>query len=74
MLRDYMALEKIITENTKGIILETAHPVKFPDTVKIATGREPEMPDSILPLLSAKKISINMDASFDSLKEWLLKR
>ncbi len=70
----YIALEKMLTANNQGIILETAHPVKFPDTVKTATGKEPEMPDSILPLLSAKKQSVNMDASFDSLKEWLLNR
>ncbi len=51
----YIALEKMLTANNQGIILETAHPVKFPDTVKTATGKEPEMPDSILPITLCKK-------------------
>lgn len=70
----YKALEKTLPDNSKGIILETAHPIKFPDTVKTATGQEPEIPDAILPLFSAKKKSLVMEASFASLKEWLLNK
>ncbi len=41
----YLALEAWLKENGgTGIFLETAHPAKFADTVKKATGRLPELP------------------------------
>lgn len=70
----YRAIEKSANPYQKGMILETAHPVKFPDTVKKATGAEPELPDSIRPLLHLKKQALEMKPSFLALKEWLLSR
>ncbi len=58
----------------KGMILETAHPVKFPDTVKAATGKEVTIPVQTRELFDREKSSIRMDASFAALKEWLLQR
>lgn len=68
----YSALERNIGTDQKAIFLETAHPVKFPDTVKKATGKDPAMPASIQPLLQLKKQAIKMKPSFAALKEWLL--
>jgi len=70
----YRAFEKSTEPYQKGMILETAHPVKFPDTVKKATGTEPELPDSIRPLLHLKKQALEMKPSFSVLKEWLLNK
>ena len=39
-------LDKISSEGT-NVILSTAHPAKFPETVKEATGKVPELPDEI---------------------------
>ncbi len=70
----YDALEQYLSAHheLKGIILETAHPVKFPDIVEAMTGKKIEIPESAQPLFSKEKKSVSMNASFASLKEWLL--
>jgi len=70
----YRALEKYKGPYHKGMILETAHPVKFPDTVRAATGVEPPVPASIQPLFHLQKKTVEMEPSFTALKEWLLNR
>jgi threonine synthase len=55
-----------------GIFLETAHPVKFPETVEEVTNTKIAIPQSVQYLLSRKKQSIKMDASFKKFKEWLM--
>lgn len=56
----------------KGIFLETAHPVKFPETVETMIGKKIPVPESVLPLYNRKKESIAMLPSFGALKEWLM--
>ncbi len=69
----YHALSEYLKNNNdKGFILETAHPVKFPDTVEDATGQSIDFPQQVQHLLSAEKKSIRMNASFNDFKEWLL--
>ncbi len=58
----------------KGFILETAHPVKFPDTVEDAIGRSLEFPEQVQHLLSAEKKSILMPPHFNDFKEWLMNK
>ena len=72
----YYALDAYLQEHTadKGFVLETAHPVKFPDVVEQITGRAIAVPASAQHLFNKQKQSIRMDASFDALKEWLLYR
>ncbi len=57
-----------------GIFLETAHPVKFPDTVEEATNTKIPFPESVQYLQGKEKKSIVMPASFEAFKEWLMKR
>lgn len=57
-----------------GIFLETAHPVKFPETVEAATGKKIEIPKNIQYLFNQKKQSIVMNASFDDFKDWMMSR
>jgi threonine synthase len=58
----------------KGMILETAHPVKFPDTVEASTGKKVEIPEQVQYLLSQEKLSVKMRAEFEDLKAWLMNR
>lgn len=70
----YDALEQYLSHHPeqKGIFLETAHPVKFPDTVEAMIGKKIEIPESAKYLFEKEKHSVKMNASFVDLKEWLL--
>ncbi len=72
----YNALAQYLADhpNQKGIILETAHPVKFPETVEEAIGTSLEIPDAALTLFGKEKRSITMSADFVELKSYLLSR
>ena len=72
----YFALAAYLKQHisSKGIVLETAHPVKFPDVVEEITGKAIPIPTAAQHLFSKQKSSIPMDASFDALKEWLINR
>lgn len=56
----------------RGMILETAHPVKFPETVEEAIGRPVEIPESVKPLFELEKKAILIDPAFSDLKDWLM--
>lgn len=77
----YLALEKYLAEhpsekarlpNGRGIFLETAHPVKFPDAVEQAIGNKLDIPSSIVSIMNAEKKSIQMSASYNTFKNFLL--
>ena len=64
------------TESTpvRAIILETAHPVKFPEVVEEAIGQTIAIPDSVTFLLDKEKIAIPMGPSFGVFKSWMLSK
>jgi len=69
----YHALDDYLqSHGGKGIFLETAHPVKFPDVVEEMIGHKLDIPESVAPLFSKQKRSIPIDAGFDHLKAWML--
>jgi threonine synthase len=72
----YLALKKYLQTHPgeKGIFLETAHPVKFYDVVEPVIQEKIKLPDSIKSLLKSKKKAIVMEAKYDDLKEFLLKK
>jgi threonine synthase len=75
----YYALEKYFNDNSsysgsKGFILETAHPVKFPDVVEEITGEKIAVPATAKHLFSMQKQSVEMNPSFRDFKEWLMNR
>lgn len=75
----YYALIDYLGDNVKnssggGIFLETAHPVKFPETVEAATNTKIEIPERIKHLINQKKQSIQMNALFDDFKEWMMNK
>ena len=58
----------------RTIILETAHPVKFPEVVEEAIGQTIEVPASVQFLLDKEKVAIPMGASFGVFKSWMLNK
>jgi threonine synthase len=55
----FLALERYLEEHPsqKGLFLETAHPVKFPDAIRMATHTEVTIPGSVKALLTINKKS-----------------
>jgi threonine synthase len=67
-LKEYLAKEK---EGQYGVFLETAHPVKFLDTVKKTLKLEVPIPERLKETLSKEKISIPI-RDYSELKGFLL--
>jgi threonine synthase len=72
----YYALDQYLQKNPTqtGIIMETAHPVKFPETVETVTGKKIPIPVSAQYLFNKEKSSQLMEPSFEKLKRWLMSR
>ena len=70
----YLGLQTFLKKNLEhyGVFLETAHPVKFLDTVESAIGEKPEIPESIQDLLEKQKLILSIK-DYSGLKEFLLK-
>lgn len=68
VLADYLKLHP----SEKGIFLETAHPVKFPDAVEQGTGKPVELPDSVKSIMQKKRNSTLINPVYKDLKDYLL--
>ncbi len=70
----YLALKQYLNvcPECKGIFLETAHPVKFPDSVEEHTGTKPEVPASLADIMKGTKKSQQMKPVFAALKDYLM--
>ncbi len=70
----FAGLERYLEQHPteKGIILETAHPVKFYDVVEPITGQKVQVPESIRSILNKKKESVKMSPDYNEFKEFLL--
>ena len=70
----FNALQQYLGDHAgdKGIILETAHPVKFYDVVEPIITQKVEIPGAIKGIMGKKKESILMTPSYNMLKEYLL--
>lgn len=49
-----------------GYLLETAHPVKFPDAILKATGTEVAIPEDLLPLLQKEKVATCIEPDYEA--------
>ena len=63
-----------IAPGQKGIFLETAHPVKFYDTVEPVIGEPIPLPAAVSAILGKEKQSKKIDAQYSQLKDFLLSR
>ena len=72
----YLALSQYLSNHPddKGIFLETAHPVKFPDAVEKITGQPIPVPDSLQPIMKRDKLSILIPSDYTAFKEFLLNK
>ena len=70
----WLALSRWLVDHPdqEGIFLETAHPVKFPDTVEKLSGVPVHMPDSVKTLLTKKKTVVKIQADYMTFREILL--
>ncbi len=59
------------SEPSPGIILSTAHPAKFGDTVIQAIGQEPEIPERLARNLDQDKLSVTIDSQSEALFDYL---
>ena len=71
----YLSLQRYLENHPeqKGMILETAHPVKFPDAVENAIGKHIEIPSSVQFIMAKEKQSVLIKADYQQFKEYLLK-
>jgi len=71
----YKALADYLEQHpeSKGIVLETAHPVKF-DSVNEIIGTQGEIPASVESLMSRRKQSIEVDNDYAQVKDILLSK
>lgn len=69
----YHSLERYLEQHPdqQGFILETAHPVKFPDAILQAIGEEVPLPVELLPLMEMPKVAVTMEPEFEALKSYL---
>jgi threonine synthase len=70
----YLSLQKYLQQEnlSQGIFLETAHPVKFYDVVEPLIGKSIGLPEPVARLINLPKVAVQMPASFQSLKEYLM--
>ena len=64
---------KIPLEGNK-VILSTAHPAKFSNVVKEATNIQPELPENLANILTAKEKYEKLPSDFERIKNYILER
>ncbi|GAB3011892.1 threonine synthase [Niabella terrae] len=73
----YYALDQYLkaanaSAGAAGWILETAHPVKFPESVEQATGREIPIPEALQAMMTQEKKALELAPDYEELKRFLL--
>ena len=61
----------VAEKKSVGIILETADPAKFSETVAKACGREPPMPDRLMQVMQLPDNAVPMENDYEAFKSWL---
>lgn len=71
----YTALQQYQAQNpnTKGVILETAHPVKFYDVIEPLINQTVPVPEVVAEQIKKEKVSSKIGANTYELKDFLLK-
>lgn len=70
----YLGLKKYqqTHPNRTGIFLETAHPVKFLNTMPENLQQQVTVPEQVQELSGKQKVSVKMEADYGQVKEWLM--
>lgn len=67
-LREYQK----VNPETRGVILETAHPSKFMDDVEMILGQSVEIPERLAKLSEKEKVATQMGTEYQGFRQWLL--
>jgi threonine synthase len=70
----YLSLQRYLEqhEGEKGIVLETAHPVKFPAAVEARIGKPIDIPESVQSIMNKQKQAFVMKVDYEQFKDYLL--
>lgn len=70
----YTALQLYQTQHpdTKGVILETAHPVKFYDVIEPLIHQTVTVPETVAEQINKEKVTTKISADINELKDFLL--
>lgn len=70
----YLGIQEFLKEKPEyyGVFLETAHPVKFLETVETAIEKKIEIPEKVKDFINKEKRSVEI-SNYDDLKSYLLK-
>lgn len=71
----YLSLQRYLQDHPeqKGLFLETAHPVKFPEAVETITGVPIPIPGSVKDIMYRQKQSLVIQPVYNILKDYLLR-
>ena len=64
--------QDVVNKKTVGVILETASPAKFGQTVFDAIGKEPPIPSRLEEVMRLPDRAIPMDNDYNTFKDWLI--
>lgn len=64
--------QSVVNKKAVGVILETASPAKFGQTVFDAIGKEPPIPARLEEVMRLPDRAIPMDNDYNAFKDWLL--
>ena len=70
----FKAISESLKEGEHGVFLETAHPVKFTESMTAIIGKEPEIPERLKAFMNSVKKTVVLDNDFNSFKSYLLNR
>ena len=71
---DSLGIRYLRDKGVQVIVLSTAHPGKFTETVRTATGQEPELPERLARCLRLPKRATRIGPDLDGLRGLLLER
>ena len=69
----YLGLSEDLNTDEVGVLLETAHPAKFAETVEGILGHSIEIPSELKKFMKGKKETIELSKKYDDFREILLK-
>ena len=67
-----LGLKKIMTAESAGIFLETAHPAKFTETVEPAIARKIDIPDKLKSCMNSSEHAVSMKVSYEEFRSFLV--
>jgi threonine synthase len=71
----YKAMDDYLQQHPseKGIIVSTAHPVKFPEVVEEEIGKKIELPEQVKDIIHKESVTTKMEVDYPALVDFLMK-